>query len=76
MLKSLAALISESSPCTMHTQRRVILAHGRNRFAEEDFLRLAAPLWHTRTLTEDELHPDYQCSDVSVYCMTLREDMA
>ncbi len=52
----------------------VYLAHGRNRFAEAAFWRCAGAagfVWEE--LGEGQLHPDFQCSDVSVYRMVLRE---
>jgi hypothetical protein len=50
----------------------VILAHGRNRFAEEEFFGEAAMAgFVVRELTSGELHPDYQCSDVSVFELRL-----
>lgn len=51
----------------------VYLAHGRNRFAEAAFWRCAGAagfVWEE--LGEDRLHPDFQCSDVSVYRLVLR----
>lgn len=49
------------------TVSTILLSHGRNRFAEEEFMTLARQHFTVAELQEQELHPDYQCSDVTVY---------
>lgn len=51
----------------------IILAHGRNRFAEDAFKAAAtAAGFQIQVVGEDELHPGYQCSDVSIYRLLLQ----
>jgi predicted nicotinamide N-methyase len=53
-------------------QTTVLLAHGRNRPAEEAFLAAAAPAFSVEVLADDELHKTFQCLDVSVLRLRLR----
>ena len=50
----------------------VLVAHGRNRFAQEAFWRAAAAAgFAAESVGPAELDPVYQCSDVSVYRLRL-----
>ncbi|EFJ47937.1 hypothetical protein VOLCADRAFT_91437 [Volvox carteri f. nagariensis] len=63
---TIAASTSTSSGTT------VILAHGRNRFAEAAFWRHAeAAGFKAEAVPWDELDPVYRCTDVDVYRMRL-----
>ncbi|MEW5304139.1 MAG: hypothetical protein WDW36_006772 [Sanguina aurantia] len=53
----------------MHTT--VLVAHGRNRGGEEQFLKLAAQHFRVQELTGLDLDEVYQCIDVSVYSLKL-----
>jgi hypothetical protein len=51
---------------------RILIAHGRNRFAESEFLEHARTVFASATeLPASELHPDFQCSDVTVYSLNV-----
>lgn len=44
----------------------VLMAYGRNRFAETTFLRMAAKTFLTEDVASEELDSRYQCTDVRV----------
>jgi hypothetical protein len=52
----------------------VVVAHGRNRFAEDDFWSAACQAgFSVREVPAAELHPDYQADDVNVYHLRLTD---
>jgi hypothetical protein len=57
----LASLVALSSS---HTE--VLVAHGRNRWALDEFLAGCQGLFSVTPLASGELHADCQCSDVDV----------
>ena len=44
----------------------VIIAYGRNRFAEGSFLAKCKPIFSVSEISSSELDEKYQCSDVRV----------
>lgn len=52
---------------------RVLMAHGRNRFAESVFMQAARPHFDITELGQDQLHPDYVTDDVSVYVLVPKQ---
>ncbi len=58
LITSLTALSHEST--------EIFLAHGRNRQAEDSFLKACAGRFVHADVPESELHRVYQCSDVRV----------
>lgn len=50
----------------------VLLAHGRNRPAEDSFLRIAGTRFAVAVVPDEDLHPVYQCLDVTVLRLRLR----
>jgi hypothetical protein len=71
-----AALQEEQSiPATRQQGTLVIVAHGRNRFAEEEFCTCAGKAgFDIQRVPFTELHPDYQADDVDVYHLHLAID--
>jgi len=49
----------------------VYIAHGRNCFAEDDFLALCKPHWAVEVLAADELHAKFRDESVSVWRLKL-----
>lgn len=62
-----ASLVALCGPET-----EVYVAHGRNRQAEPDFLRAAAPHFTVEAVPREELDATYQCADVDVLRLRLR----
>lgn len=63
----IASLESLSKPGT-----RLFVAHGRNRFAEADFLELVVDAFSVEDVPEDALEPNFKASDVRVLELTPR----
>ncbi|KAI8472236.1 MAG: putative methyltransferase-domain-containing protein [Monoraphidium minutum] len=55
---------------------RILIAHGRNRGAEQSFLRACAGVFDVEKLPPADLDPLYQCSDVDVLSLTLSDAAA
>lgn len=67
---------NSSQPCLVHVPSSqgtcVILAHGRNRFAEAEFFSAAREAgFSVQEVPQEELHPDYMADDVNVYHLHL-----
>jgi Lysine methyltransferase len=48
----------------------IYIAHGRNRQAEASFLAAAEAHFAVREVPSDDLDGVYQCTDVTVWCLT------
>jgi hypothetical protein len=66
------ALAGEAASCSRSGRgTQIMIAHGRNRGAEAEFLRRCRGVFDVARVPGSELDPLYQCSDVDVLRLTL-----
>lgn len=67
-----ASASAEATPAGSARTPCVLLAHGRNRFAEAEFMQAAGVVFDISEVGEGELHPDFQAEDVTLYRLVLK----